>query len=58
MVLEGAALPRRITTATKYRLRNSYGKIYSRVILRPVFFMFCGVLSRKLKSRERFCFWD
>ena len=28
----------------------------SRVILRPVFFMFCGVLSRKLKSRERFVF--
>jgi hypothetical protein len=20
--------------------------------------MFCGVLNRKLKSRERFCFWD
>ena len=30
----------------------------SRVILHPVFFMFCGILSRKLRSRVRYCFWD
>ena len=34
--------------ATKFRLRNSYGKIYSRVILRPV--LWCSQPQIKIAS--------